>query len=34
MGFGFLIAGMIFLFDPFINIFDILPDAIGYMLIV
>lgn len=34
MGFGFVLAGMIFLFDPFINIFDILPDIIGYVLIV
>lgn len=34
MGFGFVLAGMIFLFDPFINIFDILPDAIGYVLII
>jgi hypothetical protein len=34
MGFGFLLAGAIFLFDPFINIFDILPDVIGYLLIV
>lgn len=34
MGFGFLLAGVIFLFDPFINIFDILPDVIGYLLIV
>ena len=34
MGFGFLLAGAIFLFDPFINIFDILPDVIGYALIV
>ena len=34
MGFGFLLAGAIFLFDPFINIFDILPDVIGYILIV
>jgi len=34
MGFGFVLAGMIFLFDPFINIFDILPDVIGYALIV
>jgi hypothetical protein len=34
MGFGFLLAGMIFLFDPFINIFDIMPDAIGYALII
>ena len=33
MGFGFLLAGAMFLFDPFINIFDILPDAIGYALI-
>lgn len=34
MGFGFLLAGAIFLFDPFINIFDILPDFIGYALMV
>ncbi len=34
MGFGFLLAGAVFLFDPFINIFDILPDVIGYLLIV
>ena len=34
MGFGFILAGMIFLFDPFINIFDILPDALGYALII
>jgi hypothetical protein len=34
MGFGFILAGLIFLFEPFINIFDILPDAIGYALII
>ena len=34
MGFGFVLAGMIFLFDPFINIFDILPDAVGFALII
>ena len=32
MGFGFLLVGAIFLFDPFINIFEILPDFIGYAL--
>lgn len=34
MGFGFILAGILFLFDPFINIFDFLPDVIGYVLIV
>jgi hypothetical protein len=34
MGFAFLLVGAIFLFDPFINIFEIMPDVIGYALIV
>ncbi len=34
MGINFIIAGMIFLFNPFISLFDILPDVIGYALIV
>ena len=33
MGIGYVIAGIFFLFDPFINITDILPDFIGYLLI-
>ncbi len=34
MGINFIIAGMIFLFNPFISLFDFLPDIIGYALIV
>lgn len=34
MGINFIIAGMIFLFNPFISLFDILPDVIGYALII
>jgi hypothetical protein len=33
MGFGQLLWGFVFLFDFRINGFDILPDAIGYLLI-
>ena len=33
MGIGCLVAGALFLFDPFVGIFDFLPDAIGYLLI-
>ena len=33
MGIGCLVAGACFLFDPFVGIFDFLPDAIGYLLI-
>ncbi len=33
MGIGYILAGLIFLFEPFINIIDILPDFIGYLLI-
>ncbi len=30
---GCLVAGACFLFDPFVGVFDFLPDAIGYLLI-
>lgn len=33
MKFGYLIAGLLFLCNPTINILDILPDFIGYLLI-
>lgn len=33
MNFGCLIAGFILLFNPVINIVDLLPDAIGFLLI-
>ncbi len=33
MKLGYILAGMIFLFNPHINIIDILPDVIGYILI-
>ena len=33
MGIGFIICGVIFLLNPNINIVDILPDIIGYLLI-
>ncbi len=29
---GYLVAGAVFLFDPFVGVFDFLPDAIGYLL--
>jgi hypothetical protein len=34
MGFGYIFAGFIFLFNPNINIIDVLPDFIGYALII
>lgn len=34
MGINFIIAGIIFIFNPFISLFDILPDIIGYALII
>lgn len=34
MGFGLLIAGLILLVNPVIHVVDILPDAIGFFLIV
>lgn len=33
MGFGYLAVGLLFLCNPNINVFDILPDCIGYCLI-
>lgn len=33
MGYGFIIAGIAFLFVPSFSIFDFMPDAIGYALI-
>ena len=33
MNIGFIIAGIIFLFNPVVNVVDILPDIIGYILI-
>ena len=34
MGFALILAGMVFLFNPAINVVDPLPDFIGYLLIV
>lgn len=33
MGIGYILAGLFFLFEPFFNVFDIIPDFIGYLLI-
>lgn len=33
MNIGYLIAGCIFLFNPTVNLIDVLPDVIGYLLI-
>lgn len=33
MGIGYIIAGVVFLFNPMISILDVLPDFIGYLLI-
>ncbi len=33
MKIGYILAGMVFLFNPHINIIDFLPDVIGYILI-
>lgn len=33
LGWGCIIAGGIFLFEPFVSVFDILPDFVGYLLI-
>ncbi len=33
MGFGAIAAGLLFLFNPNISVVDVLPDAIGYLLI-
>ena len=32
LGIGLLGAGAVFLFDPFISVLDLLPDAVGYLL--
>ena len=32
LGIGFFAAGAFFLFDPFISVMDLLPDALGYLL--
>ena len=34
MGIGYLIAGVIFLCNPVVNIDDLLPDFIGYLLLI
>ena len=33
LGFGYMLAGAFFLFEPYIGIIDLLPDALGYLLI-
>lgn len=33
MGFGLIAAGLVFLFNPNINVIDVLPDFIGFLLI-
>lgn len=33
MGFGYIAAGLFFLFNPNINVFDFLPDVIGFILL-
>ena len=33
LGISCLVAGAVFLFDPFIGLFDLLPDCIGYPLV-
>ena len=33
MSIGYIIAGLVFLFNPHINIIDLMPDALGYGLI-
>ena len=33
LGLGCIVAGAVFLFDPFVSVFDLLPDLIGYLLI-
>lgn len=33
MGFGLIIAGLFFIFNPYVNVIDVLPDIIGYLLI-
>ncbi len=33
LGLGYLIAGACFLFDPFVAVFDLLPDCLGYLFL-
>lgn len=33
LGWGYIVAGGCFLFEPFISVFDFVPDLIGYLLI-
>ena len=33
LGLGCIVAGAVFLFDPFVGVFDLWPDIIGYLLI-
>ena len=33
LGFSYITAGAIFLFDPYISVIDLLPDALGYLFI-
>jgi len=34
MGFGLIIAGLVFLFNPCVSVLDVLPDAIGIALLI
>ena len=34
MGFGLVIAGFTLLFNPVIHVVDLIPDALGFLLIV
>ncbi|MBE6710798.1 MAG: hypothetical protein E7579_06730 [Ruminococcaceae bacterium] len=34
MGFGLVIAGFVLLFNPVLNVIDLVPDALGFLLIV
>lgn len=33
LGLGWFLAGAVFLFDPFVSVVDLLPDALGYLFI-
>ena len=33
MGFGLITAGLFFIFNPYVNVIDVLPDIVGYLLI-
>lgn len=34
MGYGLILAGFILLFNPVINVYDVIPDLVGFLLIV